>query len=454
MNIVEGNFENKIRLSICIFPSDMLGHEKLSEIMIDYTTFYAHRLKQISRKLDIVYADSIDQGLLNYGDKYKHILFLAAGVRIFDDSIILDIKKEIDLNPDYLAAAHILDWKENWYELHHQFVLVNIDNWVKIGKPKFGDNKPAIDELITIERSDDNFHDNYTPLWIKPIDKTAKTYHSRQGWNFINQAHQNGLTIINWNKTIRNKRTYYYPETNSDIFYNCWINQTYDNRIENFNQQKILSEIITGVADQIWAVNSEHLDINSKNEKFDCIALPASGFKFLDIFKSDALTADGEIIIYDFNPNSIAWIQHLQNSQSNDIKELITTFRYRENLIWFNSKNESILINGRLNPDFEKSFNKTVDYFGENFYHYLSEFRKSKIKYFKVDLIINPYPLISYISDRKTLIQISNIFSTDFLTARIGFTGSTNLINRFINTLHPNTRIVGQSPDGKFISWK
>jgi len=452
MNIVSGHFNNNINLAVCIFVSDLVSHVALSKVMTDYTTFYAHRLKQISSNLDILYADSIDDGLERYGN-YDHILFLAAGVRIFDDSIIFDIETEINTTPDYLVAAHILDWKENWYELHHQFILVNVKNWIKINRPTFGSNKPAIDELIEIERSKENFHDDYTPLWISPTNKTKKQKHSRQGWNFINQAHLHNLKVINWNKEIREKRTYYYPETDSEVFYQCWTNRYCDQRIKNFNQRKILSEITSGVSNQIWAINSEHLNLQSRGQKFDCIALPASGFKFLDIFKSKALPDSGEIVIYDFNPKSLDWIKHIHSSSLTDIKEIIKSFNHKQHLIWYNSKNANALEGNRLNQDFEQSFNKTVDYFNGEFYNYLSEFRKSRVTFIEVNLIVYPYPLINYINDRKALLQVSNIFSTDFLTAWVGFSGSVNLINRFQNVIHPNTKIVGQSPDGKLITW-
>ena len=166
MNIVNGRFENDIDLAICIFPSDLLKHKELSEIMVDYTTFYAHRIRQVSSKLDILYSDSIDLGLEKHSN-YKHILFMAAGVRIYDASIILDIAEEIKSHPKYLAAGHILEWKDKWYELHHQFILVNTDSWRLINKPKFGDWSTKEEELVVIERSTENFHDDYTPLLIK-----------------------------------------------------------------------------------------------------------------------------------------------------------------------------------------------------------------------------------------------------------------------------------------------
>ncbi len=132
MDKINDSFSNDINLSICIFPADTLHNDELSERMIDFTKFYAYRINEISNNsIPIFIENSIDDALNNNHEKYDHILFMAAGVRIFDSSIIFDIKKEILATPNYMAAGHILEWKENWYELHHQFVLVNTKNWIK-----------------------------------------------------------------------------------------------------------------------------------------------------------------------------------------------------------------------------------------------------------------------------------------------------------------------------------
>jgi hypothetical protein len=217
-------FGNKINLAICVYPSEGCSYKSLLDKMMDYTLFYAYRIKEFSVELDILHADTINQGLEENSD-YSHILFMASGVRIYDSSVIFDIEKEILDNPNYLAAAHILDWKENWYELHQQFVLVNVKHWKNIGCPKFGDWNPGTDRLVVLERSKENFHDDYTPLWIKDTGQTRLQYHSKPGWNFIDQALKNNLKIINWNQTIRDKRTYYYPESQSKEFYSALLDK-------------------------------------------------------------------------------------------------------------------------------------------------------------------------------------------------------------------------------------
>jgi hypothetical protein len=452
MIIVKGKFNNTIKLAICIFPSDMLKHDQLKDIMIDYTTFYAHRLEQVSYNLDIVYADSIDNGLEQYSDTYNHILFMAAGVRIYDASVILDIAEEIEKTPNYIAAAHILEWKDNWYELHHQFVLVNCRNWQKIDRPEYGSRTPGKHNLVVIERSVENFHDDYTPLWIKDTGVRKDQFHCRQGWNLIDKGIKAGLKIINWNQNIRNKRTYYYPETNSDIFYQSYKLRKILPEITNFNQLRLLNEMIAGVSDQIWAINSEHMHVHNKNQQYEAIVLPASGFKYLDIFQSNALSNQGEIIIYDYNQLSIDWIKHIHQSRSYDIQELVKTFKHNNNLKWFGYDNPPIITNGKLAKGFLDGFKITKDYYRGNFERYLDQFRAKPVKFVKTDLIQNYFNLLNEISDKKCLLHISNIFSTDFLISLYGLSETQKKYDKFVSFLHPNTKIVGHTPKGKFLT--
>jgi hypothetical protein len=192
--------------------------------------------------------------------------------------------------------------------------------------------------------------------------------------------------------------------------------------------------------------------IRNASVQYEVVALPASGFKFLDIFKSQALTTNGEIIFYDYNPLSLAWISHIHSSESTDITELITTFEHRQNLKWFGYNNPPIETNGVIARSFLDSFKITEAYFKGKFYEYLKQFRIMPIKFMQVDLINNPYTLISEIGDRKCLLHISNIFSTDFLVGLYGLKRSQQYFDKFQAILHPNTKIIGHTPKGKFLT--
>ena len=453
MNIVTEYLTNTNKLAICIFPSDTCSHDKLINKMKDYTLFYALRFKSIIDKIDIVFADSIDHAL-NLFTQYDHILFMAAGVRIYDSSILIDINNVINDNPNYMAAGHILEWGNDWYELHHQFVLVNVKNWQAAGKPVYGGWKPDVDLLPIIERSKENFHDDYTPLWIKATGGHMWVYHEKQGWNFIGEALMNGFEIVNWSKQIRDKRTYYYPETNSELFYQCLTNRAHHKDITNSNQRKLINEAI-GVANQVWVLNSEDMNVMSNGEQYDLVALPASGFKYLDVFKSGALTANGKIVIYDFNQDSLDWIETIYTSTSTDFRSIVESFPKHSELKWYGIRNPPILTtDGLLCKEFLRDFQLTIDYFGgrDLFLKYLQQFRNADVTFIKTDLLFDNANLVDAIGTGKSMLHISNIFATDFINARLGLGEMSVLYNDFRLSLNNNTRVIGLTPYNEFCS--
>jgi len=566
--IAEGaqTFDNNINLAVCIFPPELCTSESLAEYMIEYTRFYANRFIWISSKIDIVDSKSIDDGMLQYGEKYDHILFMAAGVRIYDSSIIVDVGKVARDNPKYLAAAHILDWndKNMWYELHHQFVLINTKNWRSIDKPHFGmwsnpffdqdpwkegsidaydptkkiqtvhttvpDNKadkidihvntppiasfkepvegldhevvmePKVEKidnerhlynliwtqherhftkvsykywvncmahatkdktLPVIERSEENFHDHYTPLWIKDTGKRETIpdgLYLSPGHNIIDAAFQNDMEIVNWDQNIRNKRTYYYPEEKSEEIWYSLKDKVISDKIVNHNQKQLLDMAVNGIGDQIWLLNSEYMHIENAKEQYDKIILPCSGFKFLDCWKSEAFTDKGKLILYDYNLPSIQWLQHLHKSTLTDIEQLVIDYPSWKKLVWFNSRGQPILQKTDkgvkiTSAEFWRGWSNTQHFFGgeEKFWNYIKQFREMDVQFEQIDLIQDPNKLYKIIDKDKTLLHISNIFSTDYIIAAHGLTKAQQYFDRFYSNLDNNTTCIGHSPSGE---WK
>jgi hypothetical protein len=453
MNIITDYLYNTNNIAICIFPADDFKHQALRQKMLSYTLFFALRFRSFTDKLDIVFADSIDDGLSKH-TQYKHILFMAAGVRIYDSSILLDINDVINNNPNYMAAAHILEWGNDWYELHHQFVLVNVDNWRKAGSPTYGGWTPDVDVLPVIERSKENFHDDYTPLWIKPTGDHMWIYHEKQGWNFIGEAFDKGFDIVNWDQKIRSKRTYYYPETNSDLFYDCLIDRQHSPDITNPNQRKLINEVI-GMKNQVWVLNSEDMDILSNGEKYDVIALPASGFKYLDVFRASALNPNGKIVIYDYNQTSIDWIETIYRSSSTDFRHIVAAFSKHSELKWYGIKNPPVLTpKGQLCKEFVQDFEKTIDYFGGHtmFLQYLAQFRSTPVEFIRTDLLNGYDNLITALGNGNSMLHISNIFATDYLNASIGLDAMDKSFTQLKDAVNTRTRIIGLTPHNEYVS--
>lgn len=130
-----------------------------------------------------------------------------------DDAVINDC-----INHNAPLAGHLLDRKD-YYCIDPQFFCLNIKVWDQIGRPRF-ERKPQRTTFssVAVVRSRENFHDGYTPLWIKPTaDKQDYTLDFLDfGTHAIYKFLDNGYTLININQDIRNRKYYLYPDYNAD----------------------------------------------------------------------------------------------------------------------------------------------------------------------------------------------------------------------------------------------
>lgn len=442
MNVPHRRFNNDLKLAICIHNHSAAHHKELNDFMRGLTEFYCNRMRTLSTWLDIKHADSIDDGLGKYGLYYDHILFVAAGVHIYDSTLICDVADEIRANPSYFCMAHVLDWTDDnrWWELHEQFVLVNTSKWFETNCTKFGGFEKGEKMLPIVNRSDGNFHDHYTPLSVSNSGERKVQRYACPGWNFIDKGYELGLDIYTWQEKIRLKRTYYYPEHESEMF---WRREKSDKLV--YNQQQFLS-LIDGntVANQVWLINSESMYMNTYGEEFNTILLPASGFRFLDVYQSKAKASDCRFVFYDFSDKALDWIKHIHTTTTENIHELINSFEHKDSLIM---------------NDFERGFRNTCDHFNlslpegyqDNFWLYIREFRQDTIELVKADIVQEPNSLDLYITG-KTLLHISNIFATDWLIGNYGFDKAKALFSNFVSGIltKGNVKITGTTPNSEF----
>jgi hypothetical protein len=55
-------------------------------------------------------------------------------------------------------------------------------------------------------RSQDNFHDDYTPKWVKAGNKKRNYTNKCHGWNLLKLAFENNLEVVVFDKNIRNSK--------------------------------------------------------------------------------------------------------------------------------------------------------------------------------------------------------------------------------------------------------
>lgn len=114
---------------------------------------------------------------------------------------------------DYDLVGHILDRKEKYYELHRQHFIINVEKWKELGAPSF--TTQEVGSVTEVKRSQDNFHDDYTPTWIetKNVQNIKKTK-LRYGGHVISEFLKAGLRVRPFeNKERSDKNFVYYDES-------------------------------------------------------------------------------------------------------------------------------------------------------------------------------------------------------------------------------------------------
>jgi hypothetical protein len=390
------------------------------------TLFYLERLGS-KMKIDkwnpirIICDDEIHHILeQSFNENFTHCVIVAAGCQIKNLNFYKELQEFIETN-DFGVAGHPL-WKTDgrWLELHHQFFIVNLKAWNSVGRPKFGTWEKSPMMLPIVERSEENFHDDYTPRWIKPTGRHALQSDAGQGWELISAMFNGNYPVITLSENIRLSKFYTYPEHETDKFEES-INSLTSYDGQNWNQKKWIQDSIF-VKDQIWLFNSEDLTIFNNNGPYDLAVNTASGFKLFDLFKYPRLSNNAKVIVYDFNLKSLAWYEHFYNWKGDDLLECIRAFPDKNYFTWV-GQHGSIYIE---NISFNKLLSETYTYFGgkQKFNEYWIKFKKLPVEFHCVDLYQKPAELANLMSGPgRKWINLSNIFSTDATQIIFGHAG-------------------------------
>lgn len=434
-------------IGIFIYPSNKLDHYLLKNRMVEFTNFYALRLSQNPNHTFTTHiVENINDALSESSLSYDYLILMSAGNRIYNSKdIIPKILSEFESNPSLSLMGHILDRFEEWYELHHQMIVIRTKHWIDSGKPLFGYDGDTDKSVPNIIRSEESFHDGYTPLWVKKGEGETQFNTLRQGWNLLSSLLSSGYTISPFSNEIRRMKGYCYPEYNSEKFYSLIDNKEYSDDID-FTKRVLLGGLLNPNK-VTWCFNTEEISIlkSSNTEKYNVIALPSAGFKFLDVIKSNLLHDDGKVIFYDFNKNSLDWIEYVLSSNTTNIIELVLN---KPNHVRLIGKRAEKLINdnGQPTEDLLNNIREVYEYFGgeDSFSEYLIKFRELDYELVNVDIVNDPLKLTYLLNEDNNLINISNIFSTDFLNLFYTMEEKEKMYNRFIKTLNSKTTIVGR----------
>lgn len=450
VNPAVGYLKNKQILYAVVDQSQInKHHHALFTRVKDMTMNLTERLANSGLPGAVKFFDDIDAAM-DSSNNFDIVIIQSVGNFIQKNIFLEHLNSYCENNPDFYLIAFTLDWDAEhdfgWLECHNQMMVVNVKTWQNVGSPKFGGWETVSESLPNYTRSEENFHDKYTPFWIKGDKGSSVKTRTKQGWSFIKAGLEKGLRIDNFNQEMRDCRLYVYPEFESENLYSALINRD-EKLVKNSNQKKWIRKI-NYPKNVIWVYNSENYNFdNINNYNFDLYFGPAAGFKYLDVLKYNPKV---DFIFYDYNKDSVEWL-----------KELKENWDGKDYPCYLKSKPlEYQKLYKYINGDIKKNQEMLLSEFGgkDNFKKLWDIFKQSKAEFIVLDLFDTEAvtDVLKKHSHRSMFFYFSNIFSTDFTTMNFSREDLENRYRNFLNILDlhaPKSLSHGANPSGKYLDY-
>jgi hypothetical protein len=284
MNVIE--FKSKSNpIAFCFIDNtsqyDSAWTRELIKNLSDYT------ISNLSMKGYNVYQSENEDSALSRVTElgYEYALVFSTGTEFINgDNFFKEIESLI--NTDFYIYGHILDRGDSYYELHHQCYLINLKKYRELGCPEIGKIELGKSHRqISPNRSIENIHDDYTPLWINPGKYDQIYSHKLHGWNIISKILEAGGFITAFDDRVRNNKKHYYPENQKEFLKHIsWAYHRYRYCATEF----------------VHTDNTEIIECYDNN--YDQIITPASSSWFVKYIKKDRPTT---VVYYDYNQKSL-----------------------------------------------------------------------------------------------------------------------------------------------------
>ncbi len=287
MNILEFTPGWKTDIAFCFVDNTRSYQSSIREFMKNQAD---GTLSNVYAKKWTIYQWIDEDALLRHAcnNGHKWAVVSSTGTEFINGSEFFDAVQSM-VKKDFFIAGHVLDRSEAYYELHHQCYIINLEKYKELGQPVVGEQELGSKHIQYIpERSNDNIHDDYTPLTVTHGNYTREEYqHKCHGWHILSIAFDNKETVLIFDETIRSNKKHFYPESPKDFYKNLsWAYYRLNYCHTTF----------------VHTSNTETIDLPVRQYKQ--IVTPASGVWF-----TDYLAPGATVIMYDYNKASLDYWQ-------------------------------------------------------------------------------------------------------------------------------------------------
>lgn len=257
-------------------------------------------------------------------NNYAQALFVKSGTIITD---WIRWKNLVDSYPHKGLIAHVI-WHpgQNLY-IDDQCWFMNVQQF------HLDDFVCATVSYPKPQRSNQNLHDDYTPLWVTPGETMTTHPVTEFGQGFIARQLQNNHSVVNWNNSARDLKFFLYKKLDLQVF------QDYKNIAEN----------------QLWVFNNEPINVVKKKT----LLTPGSGlYWILNIVDP----ATQHIQIVDISQIQVKFCQALWNTWTGvDYGTFVWEFINQNKLVHYELDNPNITPLDRLKLKNKKTFIEYVN---------------------------------------------------------------------------------------------
>jgi len=378
------NLKHKNIIFICSTNFHLIKNNATKETIMNIAEYGITNITSNGYNVWIAISETVS--LQQAVDKYDYAVVYTPDTE-FEGGKFFEHLHEL-IKKDFFIAGHVLDRKEGYYELHEQCYVVNLNKYKELECPDVGEAEPDAEHMDNEPiRSDENFHDDYTPLWVKPGDTPKKYTHKWHGWNLVRTALDNGENIIVFDEDIRHSKRCYYAPHETDFME---------------NSKHIYHKYNLSASRLFYPINTEEvLDVPMKGPISQLI-MPASGFNWVSYLDKYGIQDEKntEVIFYDYNPTALYYMQQtIENFEGGDYHKFLKSVNKHKTNDWIDSKMDIADYMSKV-----KNFNRYKD--------------EVKFKFVECDLL-NDFHL-KLKNDPNTIFHVSNIFAYEPTAPFIG----------------------------------
>lgn len=389
MEVIKFNEIKNKKIVYCILDNlDHCDGGFSRELSINVSDFFIHSC--IANGNDVFIGKSENELLKKAADSnfYTHAVIVSTGVH-FGLSRRLFQHVENLCNEYFFIAGHILDREDSYIELHHQFYIVNLKDYIELNYPKVSngsylqkENHRQTEPIMI--RSNEK---KYVLLEIKKGNNFRDYNKKLHGWDILTNALDHNKIIRDLGNDIKDHKHYLYHE-HDHVFVNnvqeIYYNQFFCHNFFAAWNSDTVHEIIPfkGPADQYVTVGI--------------------GLNWIRNLVKIGFTDSTKIIFTDINQSCLMFMKMLVTSWDGENYDIF----YKNNMPII--PNASPDVTKQL-ENVSKEFENFKKYF-ENWHNLWKQMQSLKYEFVLIDYT-SKYNLDWLEPNRKTLINLSDLFN-------------------------------------------